>query len=493
MKRQILYTLALALFLLPANSQTMRVNMGNVTYAIPATQAGEMLFTDGSYLTIGTKQFTIGEISSISIDDSTVDDNTIGVSYSDDEAKVVISGNLIPYITAKVTGAHVAIDAASNLEQEVTYTLSGTSANGSFYMDGSYPMNMVLNGLTLTNPDSAAINIQDGKKIGIHLEDGTTSQLSDGLTNVADNGSDGHKAALYVDGHSSWTGTGTLNLQGKVKHAFSCDEYALLNPGFGTINVVSSINDGFHISQYFEMQGGTVNITASGDGIDVEKKKTDKDNNGMMILSGGTLNVTTSGNATKALKCESDMVVSGGFVTATTTGNAIYDAAEADISSNAAAKCDGTFTMTGGTLSLTSLGTGGKGLNATGAVTISGGDFTAVTTGGVYTYGALDTKPHAVKSDVNITLAGGNILSCASQDNGTAFKSDAYVLTNGATVMGIGGKATTPSNTSTHGFKKYTGVKVTGGSQLSYDGVTFSIPSIYNASSAKVLVSSPSM
>jgi hypothetical protein len=59
--------------------------------------------------------------------------------------------------------------------------------------------------------------------------------------------------------------------------------------------------------------------------------------------------------------------------------------------------------------------------------------------------------------------------------------------------MGIGNKATTPAATSTHGYKKYSGVNVTSGSTISYDGVSFIIPSGYSISNAKVFVSSPSM
>ena len=106
---------------------------------------------------------------------------------------------------------------------------------------------------------------------------------------------------------------------------------------------------------------------------------------------------------------------------------------------------------------------------------------------------AKSYKAGFVKSDSNITLSGGTILSCASPSSGTPLKTDFSVYTNGATVMGIGGKAVTPVSTSTCSFKKYSNVKVIGGSTLSYDGVSFSIPSIYNNSSAKVIVSSPNM
>ena len=114
---------------------------------------------------------------------------------------------------------------------------------------------------------------------------------------------------------------------------------------------------------------------------------------------------------------------------------------------------------------------------------------TVVTTGSVYKSGEDDTKPQGIKSDGNITLSGGKVLSCASSNSGTAFKTDFYVYTNGATVMGIGGKASTPSSLSTHEFTKYKDVNVAAGSTVSYDGVTFKVPEIYKNSSAKILVS----
>ncbi|MBP5387868.1 MAG: carbohydrate-binding domain-containing protein [Prevotella sp.] len=490
--KKILTIAILSVLTLTASAQTLRVNMGDVTYAIPASQAGDMLYQEGSTLKIGDKVYSLSDITTITIDNRSVSDNSVVVNYSGNTAKVEISGNIAPFITAKVNGAHVCVAATDDLVQNVTYTLSGNSNNGSFYMEGSQAMQLVLNNISLTNPDSAAINIQNGKMIGVELAAGTSNSLADGLTSVVDDGSDGHKCAFYINGHSSWTGSGSLTITGNVKHAYDSDEYTLLNEGLGVITV-NAIGDGFHINQYFKMLGGTLNITAAGDGIDVEKKKSDKTDNGYLTISGGTLTVTTTGNATKAMKCDSNMIVTGGVITASTSGTAIYEADVADISSNAAAKCDGTFTMSGGTMSLTSTGAGGKGINATGAISISGGTLTVVTTGKVFEYGTLDTKPQAIKSDQSITLSGGTILSCASEDSGTAFKTDYEVFTNGATLMGIGGKATTGAKSSTHGSKKYKDINVKGGSTQSYDGVTFTIPAIYSNTEAKIIVSSPSM
>ena len=262
MKKYFLVALVSAIAL-TANSQTLRINMGDVTYAIPAAQAGEMLYDNATTLTVGKKAYPISAITNITIDDSSVSDNTIKVNYNGSSAKVEISGNIAPYITAEVNGAHVRVAASASLENEVTYTLSGNSSNGSFYMEGSTAMGLVLNSLTLTNPDSAAINIQNGKMIRVCLADGTANSLADGISAGGDDDSDGHKAAFYVDGHSSWTGTGSLNITGNVKHAYCSDEYTLFNEGLGNITVSKALGDGFHINQYFKMLGGTLSITSS--------------------------------------------------------------------------------------------------------------------------------------------------------------------------------------------------------------------------------------
>lgn len=493
MKKLTFLAMACSMFI-SVGAQTLKVNIGDVTYAFPAQQTGDMLFESDNLLNICGKSFAISEISNMTVDQSSVTDNFIDVSYAGNSAKVVVPGNVAKYLTVKVDGGHVAVVADPNLSEKVTYHLTGNTSNGSFYMSGDTGITLMLDGVTLTNPDSAAINIQNGKMIKVNLVSGTSNYLSDGLTNVANDGSNAHNAAFYIDGHSSWTGSGVLTIAGNVKHAYSSDEYTLFEDGLGEVTVSSAMSDGLHINQYFQMKGGTVTISAAGDGIDVGAKKSDKENNGNLLIDGGTLTVSTTGDATKALKCDNNMVITGGTINASTSGNGIYESDENDVSSCACAKCDGAFTMSAGTLTLTSTGSGGKGINSTGEVVISGGTLTVVTTGSVYAYNSeLDSKPHGVKCDTDITLSGGEILVCASSDSGCAFKTDFNVFTNGATMMGIGDKATTGSASSTHESKKYSGVKVVGGTTLTYDDVSFLIPSIYNNSKAKVIVSSPSM
>ena len=81
--------------------------------------------------------------------------------------------------------------------------------------------------------------------------------------------------------------------------------------------------------------------------------------NGFAFLEGGTMDVTTTGEATRGVKADSTILVAGITATVRTTGNACYDATKNDISSAAAIKTGGAFSMTSGTLTLSSTGSGG--------------------------------------------------------------------------------------------------------------------------------------
>jgi len=414
-----------------------------------------------------------------------IDDYNVNIVYDGTSATVTVASNIKDFMTVVVDGAHVNIVADSTLQDSVFYNLSGSTTNGSFYMDGEYKCYVNLTDVTITNPDSAAINIDNGKRIDVTLN---------GTNTLTDATGGAHKACFFINGHSVIAGTGTLNITGNTKHAYFSDEYTKFTSG--TVNVLNSVSDGFHINQYFEMSDGTLTInTTGGDGVDVGCTNDSTDSkNGEFIMNGGTLNVTTSGDAVKAIKSESIMTITGGSITATTSGNAVYDSTKADLSSCAAIKCDSTFNMTDGTVYLTSTGSGGKGLNTDGSINISGGTFTAITTGDMYEYSStLDTKSQGVKADGTLTLSGGTIRVAASGDEARAFKGECGFYTNGGYILGIGGKSSTVDTGYTQKYKYYRGQIINGGSTVTYDGVSFDIPSIYSNSSAMVIVSTPDL
>ena len=281
-------------------AQTLNVQKGTVTYQIPAGQVGDMTFNDGTTLTILDYVYKIDDISKVYIDNSEVSDNLVTVNYQGTSADVCMPGNLANLLSVTVTDGHVSIIQSASVKEEITYVLSGSSDNGSFYMDGELKASIVLNGLTLNNPVGAAINIRDGKRISVELADGTVNTLTDGV-----NGS--QKACFAVNGHTEFKGGGTLNLTGNTAHAFWGDEYVELKKTVGTINVLGAVGDGFNVNQYFFMKGGTVNINKVGDdGIQVTATddETDEDN-GKLMINGGSLTIGVTATAAKALKADS--------------------------------------------------------------------------------------------------------------------------------------------------------------------------------------------
>ena len=115
---------------------------------------------------------------------SAIDDNTVVVTYDGNSASIEIASNISNYVSCTSgTSSHVKLVQSDNVNDkvgEILYTLKGSSSNGEFFMEGSYKATVVLDGLTLTNPDSTAIHIKDGKRIKVSLANGTTNTLADG-------------------------------------------------------------------------------------------------------------------------------------------------------------------------------------------------------------------------------------------------------------------------------------------------------------------------
>ena len=304
---------------LTASAQQLRVYQGTVTYVYPASLLETMTYTDGGQtLTILGRSFSTAEIDSIKVTNvpSTFTPNSISVDYAGEKANVAVSGDVAAFVTVNVDGANVRIVADAALQQEVTYRLSGTSGNGSFFMDGAFKSTVVLNNLNLTSTTGAAIDIENGKRIAVQLPEGTTTKLADAAGGT-------HKACFFINGHAEFTGAGTLNLAGNTKHAYASDEYTQFKSDFGTFKVTSALSDGMHVEQYLQVDGGTFNITGvQGDCVDVSVTKDPLDEyNGQTFINGGTFVLNVAADDTKGIKSDSDMAITGGNITATVSGN----------------------------------------------------------------------------------------------------------------------------------------------------------------------------
>ena len=339
--------------------------------------------------------------------------NRVTVTYNGSTVSVENNNSSIK---SYITGAYVALDMTNASGVEVV--ISGKSSDGGLkiYSDNKYKL--TLNGVDLTSKRGPAINSQAGKRVYLHLSNGTTNRLTDCATYTDDHytmaGSvdEDRKGALFTEGHIIVSGYGALVVAGKYKHAIVTDGYYYQRPG-STVVVTEAVKNGIHVKG------------DSDDGIGTK-------------IAGGLVYATVSGTAGKGLKCDMDIEVAGGKLNITTSGDATYDSEDKDTSSAACLKSDTNINIKGGQLVLKSSGTGGKGLSADADIIVDGGNIDISTTGGQYKYSSqLTSSPKGIRADGNITINGGklNISVTGKSEGSEGLESKNTITFNGGDVV----------------------------------------------------------
>ena len=271
------------------------------------------------------------------------------------------------YTGYEIDGTDVSITAAG------TYVFSGDCDNGSITVKkGVTGVTIVLNGLTLTNDDSAAITLNKTAEASLIAAAGTTNTVAD------TEGSNDENAAVKVKSGAALAigGTGTLTVDGNAKNGIKGAADAVITVAEVKLNI-NAADDGLSCDDELNITGGTLSITAGGDAVKASPDTGDTENPdttslGNVTISGGTLTLNATGEGVQA---DGDLTISGGtFHVKTNGGNttALTD----DSASCKGFKAGKTLTVTGGTLTVDSAD---DALHANTDVTISGGTLTLAT------------------------------------------------------------------------------------------------------------------
>ena len=439
--KHLLLTVLMAVSVCALQAQTLNVVTGDITTRFAADQASDMTYgNDGLTLTVGGTTFDVSNITRIYIDETPVADNAVSIGYDGGTARVTVSGNIARYVTATVSGAHVSIVQGEGIGDDtgkVKYTLTGNSPDGDFCLTGDYKMDLVLDGLTLTNPSGAAIDIENGKKINVTVKKGTVSTLTDGTGGQ-------QKACIYIKGHAELKGQGTLNVGGRTAHAIKTgDEMTVKNL---TLNITEAVNDGIHANAYFLMESGTLTVSnVGGDAIQAELDGTastgvttghDDEDTGNIYIEGGTLTLTTTGAGTKCLKSEGTVSIADGTLTLTASG--AIDTTDASDPAYVAGVKAAKFVQDGGSITMTVKGTAGRGVSADDIET-NGGTLTIDNSAAPQTV-ASDVKSAKGLNGLNIALNAGDITITMTGAAGKGIKAgDGTKSTSGSSGGGWGG------------------------------------------------------
>ena len=302
--------------------------------------------------------------------ENTTFDKTITVTFSQ-SGNASVSGDESGIVS--INGNDVI--ATNNTDQVIKYVLTGETSDGFFKLYSTKKQAIVLNSVSITNPDGAAINNQSKKRTFIVLNDGTKNYLTDGANYSDATDSEDMKGCFFSEGQLIFSGSGYLEVDANCKAGIRSDDYVRTMPK-ANIWVDAS----------------------SGNGIR---------GNEAVILTGGVVNINVTGTADKGISTDGEVRIEGGRTTIFTSGGYEYDSDENDYSACSGIKADSVININGGELNIKSTGTGGKGLNCDDEININDGVVRIITTGKRQKDSKGSVSPKGIKADGKITVSGG--------------------------------------------------------------------------------------
>lgn len=329
-------------------------------------------------------------------------------------------------VTFEKKGAHIVINSKKG---KMRYIIKGKSSDGSLKIYSTKKFELMLGGLTLTNPAGPAINIQSGKSVYFTIGTGTTNTLCDGAVYSApvmtkdEEGNpeeEDQKGTIFSEGQLLINGNGTLNVTSLGGHGICSDDYIRVRSG--KINI-ESLKDGFHTNDLFrvgrtEKYSPVITVRAGGDAIDCGK--------GYVLIEAGKMLLNSEGEGIKASYEEEtpdptitpDVTIAGGFVKIETTG-----------SKSSAIKATGNYAQRGGAVQAKVSGDGSKVVNADKSVAFAGGKLTGVATGAVETVEI--TPAGGIKCAGDLAVTGGEIALKCTGTGSKAINCDGNITVKG--------------------------------------------------------------
>lgn len=301
------------------------------------------------------------------------------------------------------------------------YNLSGTLSDGMIYVSSDEPVKLVLNGVSVNNPNGAALFCADGQ-LTIEAANGTENSFSDGEYTYErdfESKSDSEpSAAIFAKDDLEISGSGKLTVTSGENNGIVCKDALSVSD---CSLYVSAANNGIKGKDSVYAENASITVKSAGDCI-----KTDNTEKGAMSLTGCALELNSGEDGIQA---DGLLTLSGGTVNIETTGN-IKD--NSDLSSKgikageiSAAGCTVTINSTdhsihsngaavieSGSYSLSS--SSGKGVSAHGDLTVNGGEISVL------------NSTEGLESKAVMNINGGKINVFATDDGlntggGTSF------------------------------------------------------------------------
>ena len=346
-------------------------------------------------------------------------------AYDESEAvKITLSGK-----TAACNSSNVQIeDGVVTIKAAGVYVLSGTFTDGTIVVDAGDDdkVQLVLDGVSITAVDYAAIYAKNADKVFVTLTEGAGNSLtvSGDYVQTDDNNVD---AVIFAKCDLTLNGTGSLTVKDNMGHGIVSKDDLVVTGGTytiysqdhclngkdsvriadGTFNL-SCDEDGIHAGNddqqdgYVYIEGGDINISVGDDALHAE---------GLLIITGGDIDVSKSCEGVEGYK----ILVTGGDIDVISSDDG-FNAAGGSSGSGynhdgfgggpgmggvyMDADSDAYIFITGGTININA---DGDGIDSNGCIGITGGS--------VYVLGPSDNGNGAMDYGICAAITGGEIVA----------------------------------------------------------------------------------
>lgn len=279
--------------------------------------------------------------------DGGVFSNTVIITFNGAAVSTEFQGKAAKNINVLGVGTHVVIETIKKCE----IILRGHSNDGSVKIyandpadpeDGRKKVKLTLDGLKLKSSQGPAINYQVGKRMYLHLADGTENVLEDAAEYLDDTyypdgvtaADEDRKGAFFSERDVVLSGKGSLFVAGNHKHAFAVDNEFYMRPG-PTLVLAGEAGDAFSNDDEVTITGGVLFASTKVPGEKAFKTA------GPFTLSKGIVNLRSfgEGDGSEGLSVESTVTVEDGILRVLAYDSAITAGEKITINGGAVFAC----------------------------------------------------------------------------------------------------------------------------------------------------------
>ena len=205
------------------------------------------------------------------------------------------------------------------------YVLSGSLQDGSVIVDAhdSSKVWILLDGVEINCSDDACIQVDQADKVFLTLAEGSQNILTSGSVYSDTALSDGTDGAIFAHDDLTINGSGSLTVTAQYSHGISANDDLVITGGNITI---SAVEDAIHANDSIRIKDAAITATAGDDGLLTSNEV----ENGYLYIESGTLDITASGDG---IHTTGDITVAGGEINISAGDDGIHSDASVFVQS----------------------------------------------------------------------------------------------------------------------------------------------------------------